>query len=618
MSYSLDFNRLPNSSLLNLSRYTKVYTHIMNGDTVQDIANYIFNKDNNFFKYMEELFANLNTADMVRSIRFFPFKFEDYFDLDLVENSAYKFGDVPISSIIGSSEIYQIDDRFDENVVLLADFTVPEFEDTDSYLNYEPYTKLILYLPFYNQMITLDRKRIKTNKLFIHGALDVHNGDMLYILTTDHSEFLGTYQAHITVDIDLFSQDTKQYLKNIAGHISSLAGTLMTNPQGAFMPALNLATQPIGLQQALKGGSDTYSPLYSPLSPTLLIYKPKVKYSLNDTNYNHLKGIPCKKIARLGTMGGYTVVGKIHSSSFTGATENEIKEIEDLLKNGVRLDNTNATFSVSFVSSNATWSIQPTEVEFGRGFTTAYTINSGYEFSSIKVTMGGIDITNTAVIGNVINITNATGNVVIKLETAKIPVTYTVTYSGLTGATLSNLEVAVNEGSNYITRVIPLYNNGYVLGNFVPTITTDGMPICNAYDNGVITINNVQGDIVITGTLEQVTTMTDRWIPRVSYELTTPLEAIELTGVTMFVEDGVSQYYGEDVVIDNVVNEIRDNSFMEWTYGQDDYHVSINNHVYENDVDKGVITYFGFNSPNESYTSFSGLLEWLDKNFVVE
>lgn len=71
------------------------------------------------------------------------------------------------------------------------------------------------------------------------------------------------------------------------------------------------------------------------------------------------------------------------------------------------------TYTVTNNLTNATNSNGTTTIVEGSGYSASITADSGYEVSSIKVTMGGTDITSSAVSGNNISIANVTGNIVI-------------------------------------------------------------------------------------------------------------------------------------------------------------------------------------------------------------
>lgn len=86
-----------------------------------------------------------------------------------------------------------------------------------------------------------------------------------------------------------------------------------------------------------------------------------------------------------------------------------------------------ATYSVTNNLTNATNSNGTATVTEGSSYSAAITASSGYELSSIKVTMGGTDITASAVSGSNITIASVTGDVVITVTTvvAVVPPSYT-------------------------------------------------------------------------------------------------------------------------------------------------------------------------------------------------
>lgn len=70
-------------------------------------------------------------------------------------------------------------------------------------------------------------------------------------------------------------------------------------------------------------------------------------------------------------------------------------------------------YTVAQNLTNVTSSNSATSVRESQSFTATITVNDGYTLSSVVVTMGGTDITNTAVSGGIISIASVTGDVVI-------------------------------------------------------------------------------------------------------------------------------------------------------------------------------------------------------------
>ena len=113
-------------------------------------------------------------------------------------------------------------------------------------------------------------------------------------------------------------------------------------------------------------------------------------------------------------------------------------------------------YSISYSLTGVTSSNTATTIAEGESYTSTITTNSGYTLQTLKVTMGGTDITSSAVSGNVITISKVTGNIVINVVATEPLVTETITphiaprstwYGSLSGGTLtlksSNTEAAL-------------------------------------------------------------------------------------------------------------------------------------------------------------------------------
>lgn len=129
----------------------------------------------------------------------------------------------------------------------------------------------------------------------------------------------------------------------------------------------------------------------------------------------------------------------------------------------------------------------------GESYSATITANSGYNISSITVTMGGTDITSSAVNGSAISIASVTGDIVVTAVAAIN--TYTVT-KNLTNCSISNTTSAVSYGASYNATITP--DGGYELASVVVTMGGEAVTVTN----GVINIASVTGNIVITAVAE--------------------------------------------------------------------------------------------------------------------
>ena len=133
-----------------------------------------------------------------------------------------------------------------------------------------------------------------------------------------------------------------------------------------------------------------------------------------------------------------------------------------------------ATLTPTNTSDSVVWSVSPTGI---------CTVNNGVV---TPVANGSCVITATC------GTQTATCNVTV----SGIVKRYTIT-NNLTNCTNSNSATAVEENSSYSTTITA--NEGYTLGNI--TITMGGIDISSvSVSNGVITINSVTGNVIITAT----------------------------------------------------------------------------------------------------------------------
>lgn len=122
--------------------------------------------------------------------------------------------------------------------------------------------------------------------------------------------------------------------------------------------------------------------------------------------------------------------------------------------------------------------------------------NEGYSLknASIQITMGGVDITNTAYSNGIITIEKVTGEIVINIVCVAVPV-YNITRN-LVGCTSNKDIVSIGEGNPY-NEVFTVLED-YRLNGASVTITMGGVDISSMYSDGVLNIAEVTGDLVIS------------------------------------------------------------------------------------------------------------------------
>lgn len=93
------------------------------------------------------------------------------------------------------------------------------------------------------------------------------------------------------------------------------------------------------------------------------------------------------------------------------------KELSSITINGGTVKPTPNTYTITNTLSNATNSNTATSVEENTSYNAIINANSGYKLKTVTVTMGGVDITNTAYSSGTITISSVTGNIIITVTT---------------------------------------------------------------------------------------------------------------------------------------------------------------------------------------------------------
>ncbi len=114
-------------------------------------------------------------------------------------------------------------------------------------------------------------------------------------------------------------------------------------------------------------------------------------------------------------------------------------------------------YSVSRTLTGVISSNTDNSVNEGSSYTTTLTLASGYQNMSVTVTMGGVDITSSALSNNVVTIASVTGNVVITATATQIPVEVEYIYGGgafSTASSISYADLVIDTTVNASTKTI--------------------------------------------------------------------------------------------------------------------------------------------------------------------
>lgn len=229
---------------------------------------------------------------------------------------------------------------------------------TGSFLDYSPYLKCYLYLPFIGtNEIDIDEWQNSTMRVVYH--VDILTGAMFCFVTRD-GKLVTTYSGQCAENVPLSSNDFSTTIGSILGVASTAVGAIATvATAGAAAPAAAAAKTAgtvagAGLSTAVNvghskpsirhgGGVGGGAGIMGKKYPYLVFIAPHMA-SPNDQN--KYVGFPSNKIVQLSTCSGYTEVQAVNLSikaenitdkehCTPSATDAEMDMIKSLLESGV-------------------------------------------------------------------------------------------------------------------------------------------------------------------------------------------------------------------------------------------------------------------------------------------
>lgn len=230
-------------------------------------------------------------------------------------------------------------------MISLGSLTVPA--RFGNFLDYAPFTKVEMYLPYIG-FVNLDTNEVMGKTLSIKYAVDYMTGMGTAFVTAD-GVMIYTGEGKIGVDVTLGGRNAAEIAKNnlmtginTAGGIASTAAAIGTGgvAAGAMVGLKTLASTTASAIQGNQGhvtkGSmgSSANGFYAPQNAYLIITRPT---PAEPATYASQYGRPSGKTEQLQAITGYTVVDSVHVEGITNGTQDEITEIERLLKSGVIL-----------------------------------------------------------------------------------------------------------------------------------------------------------------------------------------------------------------------------------------------------------------------------------------
>ena len=201
-----------------------------------------------------------------------------------------------------------------------------------SALDYAPFSRAEIYVPFVGfRNIQIEDIQGLTLQLKYH--VDVLTGDCVAYLKCGTS-VLYSWTGNCLSHIPCTSSSSDMLAKGISAVGAIGVGIATGNPASTAAGVISGATNVVTSKNHVQRSGDVAgSPgIMSEFIPYIVFHRPKQSLA---SGYNRFKGYPSNITSVIGDLSGYTEIEHIHLTGISGATDSELKEIEDLLKSGV-------------------------------------------------------------------------------------------------------------------------------------------------------------------------------------------------------------------------------------------------------------------------------------------
>lgn len=299
------------------SGFITVYSPTL--DQLKALASYMWST--NFTDIINKLFAD--PMDTILGLNVLPISIP-------TTSSTVKVGNVDTQVVMNkaSSQYFKVN---------CGSLTLNEY--WGSYLDYSPYTKVDLFLPFIGT-VPLDTDAVMGKNINVTYHIDIVSGACVaYILVNGVClyNFTGNCASSVPVTSQSFDSTVSAAL-NVAGLATSGAALIATGGMTAPLAASSIVSSANTIANSkpsiAKSGSCTGSAgMLSVMYPYLIVEYPN---QCLPSNQNVYSGYPSYVTAEIGTLTGYTEIEKCHLENMT-CTDSELNEIYELLESGVIL-----------------------------------------------------------------------------------------------------------------------------------------------------------------------------------------------------------------------------------------------------------------------------------------
>lgn len=244
-------------------------------------------------------------------------------------------GNFPVADF----EMYWLSQQFKE--VSCGSVTISEYYG--NYLDYNPYTRITLFLPYVGE-VQLDPDEVMGETVAVNYVVDCLTGAFVVFVKTS-TKILAQYQGNCAVQIPVTSADFSRINSAILQAATAAVGlgaAVVTGGASEVLAAAGgMGSAALGIQQSKvthshSGALGGAAGFVGSQTPYLIIHRARQSVP---PNANEFRGYPCNATFRLGDLKGcgFTKVHDIILDNMGGYTDDEIRELREILAGGVFL-----------------------------------------------------------------------------------------------------------------------------------------------------------------------------------------------------------------------------------------------------------------------------------------
>lgn len=287
-----------------------------------------------------------NLLDYVISLKWYPVDFENG-----TAGNVIQFGYNGNAQLTFSAGVTIEKINYCYQYISMGSVFVPTYLDNVSFLDFEPYTECMLYLPYIG-FASVPSNKVVGHTISFDYIIDITTGIATAFVSNGQTViFTGSGQIGVDIAVsgnDIITQSQQissavisgttkllsgamtagfsMVTENAAGTIGSIAGTM----SGIAETAISVASAKRGKPLSVSSGSG-FGASFNPQTPCILVERDCIKIP---TDYGHTVGYISGTYAKVSELSGYTELENPDLSGISGINESEMQLLSDTLKSG--------------------------------------------------------------------------------------------------------------------------------------------------------------------------------------------------------------------------------------------------------------------------------------------